>query len=144
CAQCHDHKYDPIPTQDYYSLLGVFRSSKVSEWPLVPAEQVKTYQDRKKQIDALQAKIDEFVDEQSKALTNVLFEKTGDYLETSWKFREVGKTAAAAVSEEQVDAETLQRWTAYLNDPNKEHPFLEWWYDLRRNHAPLDRVRTEA
>ena len=24
CAQCHDHKYDPIPTKDYYSLLGVF------------------------------------------------------------------------------------------------------------------------
>jgi hypothetical protein len=28
CARCHDHKYDPIPTQDYYSLYGVFSSSK--------------------------------------------------------------------------------------------------------------------
>lgn len=28
CARCHDHKYDPIPTQDYYSLYGVFASSK--------------------------------------------------------------------------------------------------------------------
>ena len=27
CARCHDHKYDPIPTADYYSLYGVFRSS---------------------------------------------------------------------------------------------------------------------
>ncbi|MSR31682.1 MAG: DUF1553 domain-containing protein [Gemmataceae bacterium] len=28
CARCHDHKYDPIPTRDYYSLYGVFASSQ--------------------------------------------------------------------------------------------------------------------
>ena len=27
CARCHDHKFDPIPTEDYYSLHGVFESS---------------------------------------------------------------------------------------------------------------------
>jgi hypothetical protein len=27
CARCHDHKYDPIPQADYYSLYGVLRSS---------------------------------------------------------------------------------------------------------------------
>ena len=27
CARCHDHKFDPIPTEDYYSLYGVFASS---------------------------------------------------------------------------------------------------------------------
>ncbi|MCH2580078.1 MAG: DUF1549 domain-containing protein, partial [Planctomycetes bacterium] len=28
CARCHDHKYDPIPTADYYSLYGIFASSR--------------------------------------------------------------------------------------------------------------------
>ena len=28
CARCHDHKFDPIPTEDYYSLYGVFDSSE--------------------------------------------------------------------------------------------------------------------
>jgi hypothetical protein len=32
CARCHDHKFDPIPTKDYYSLYGVFANS------LPPAE----------------------------------------------------------------------------------------------------------
>lgn len=27
CARCHDHKFDPIPTRDYYALAGIFRSS---------------------------------------------------------------------------------------------------------------------
>ena len=34
CARCHDHKYDPIPTKDYYSLYGVF--SNASEPPALP------------------------------------------------------------------------------------------------------------
>jgi hypothetical protein len=28
CARCHDHKFDPIPTRDYYSLYGIFQASK--------------------------------------------------------------------------------------------------------------------
>ncbi len=27
CARCHDHKFDPIPTKEYYSLAGIFRST---------------------------------------------------------------------------------------------------------------------
>ena len=29
CARCHDHKFDPIPTTDYYALAGIFRSTEV-------------------------------------------------------------------------------------------------------------------
>lgn len=29
CARCHDHKFDPIPTADYYSLVGIFKSTEV-------------------------------------------------------------------------------------------------------------------
>ncbi len=36
CARCHDHKFDPIPTADYYSLYGVFASSmEPAELPLL-------------------------------------------------------------------------------------------------------------
>ena len=33
CARCHDHKFDPIPTSDYYALYGVMQSSRFSPRP---------------------------------------------------------------------------------------------------------------
>lgn len=67
CARCHDHKFDPIPTADYYALAGIFRSTKTLDGesqkyvskclrrPLPASEsqiaENKKYQDRKKEID---------------------------------------------------------------------------------------------
>ena len=28
CARCHDHKFDPLPTRDYYAMAGIFRSTQ--------------------------------------------------------------------------------------------------------------------
>ena len=40
CARCHDHKYDGIPTADYYSLFGVFASSaEPGELPVIALDQ---------------------------------------------------------------------------------------------------------
>ena len=34
CARCHDHKFDPVPTKDYYSLTAVFRNYERRDAPL--------------------------------------------------------------------------------------------------------------
>ncbi len=67
CARCHDHKFDPIPTRDYYALAGILRSvttitnANVSGWlefPLpVEAEQEIVFKQQETQVAALQAKI---------------------------------------------------------------------------------------
>jgi hypothetical protein len=31
CAKCHDHKFDPVPTRDYYSMMAVFSTTQFSE-----------------------------------------------------------------------------------------------------------------
>ena len=38
CARCHDHKFDPITTKDYYALMGVFASTVRAERPMFPVD----------------------------------------------------------------------------------------------------------
>jgi hypothetical protein len=58
CARCHDHKYDPISSVDYYALAGVFASTEYVEAPLVPADEVAaaekklTADERKRKVRA--------------------------------------------------------------------------------------------
>ncbi len=46
CARCHDHKYDPIPTRDYYQMLGVFQTGNRAEVPLVPQAEAVRHRER--------------------------------------------------------------------------------------------------
>ena len=41
CARCHDHKYDPIATEDYYALAGVFASTEMFNKPIGPKPKEK-------------------------------------------------------------------------------------------------------
>ncbi|MEQ1853150.1 MAG: PSD1 and planctomycete cytochrome C domain-containing protein, partial [Chthoniobacteraceae bacterium] len=49
CARCHDHKFDPVPTRDYYSIQAVFATTQLSERqaPFLPVENVSGFEERK-------------------------------------------------------------------------------------------------
>jgi hypothetical protein len=45
CARCHDHKFDPVPTRDYYSIAGIYMGTNLTDAPLVPPAQAKAFTD---------------------------------------------------------------------------------------------------
>ncbi len=112
CAQCHDHKFDPIPTKDFYALSGVFSSTKLSEYPLAPEAQVKDFKLRKERIEAKEKELNEYLEKQALSLVEILAAQTTRYLEVARK----------GVKDDSLDAETLERWTKYLAK-EREHPF---------------------
>ena len=78
CARCHDHKFDPISTEDYYGLAGMFYSTRILEntgpvglhtnalrVPLATAEYVEKRKAQLDQIDRLKEKLEDI--EEAKA-----------------------------------------------------------------------------
>jgi len=82
CARCHDHKFDPIPTADYYSLYGVFRSSIApAEYPLLgEPEPSPEYDAYLKEHQKLSAERDAFVNDATAKVLDELRSRAGDYL----------------------------------------------------------------
>jgi len=82
CARCHDHKFDPIPTRDYYSLYGVFASShEPQEKPLLgtvamPAEHEAYLAEREKRETELR----EFQQKREQDVLTKVRGQVGDYL----------------------------------------------------------------
>lgn len=82
CARCHDHKYDPVPTADYYSLYGVFASSQEpAELPLLGEPKPSPEYDAFLQAQAAkQQEVDEWVEQRREATQEELRTRVADYL----------------------------------------------------------------
>ena len=48
CARCHDHKFDPVPTQDYYRFQAVFGTTQMAERPapFLPSENTGGFEEK--------------------------------------------------------------------------------------------------
>ncbi len=149
CARCHDHKFDPLPTSDYYSLAGIFKSTQTMDDFKVVANWHENYLETKDQetvrlaFDDQLKTIDKRLAEQKKTVYAQAVERergrTGEYLLAAAEFvhfapastrpKATGKTDSLA-KERKLEATLLRQWVAYLSRKGQEagslwQPFIE-------------------
>ncbi len=82
CARCHDHKFDPIPTKDYYSLYGVFTSSQdlADGAPMNDPEKNSHYHEFQAEVKKVEKEVEEYTKTEAARLLSGMLEKSGDYM----------------------------------------------------------------
>lgn len=109
CARCHDHKFDPIPTADYYSLAGIFKSTKTmenyrvvamwSERPLATSQELARLSSHDAEIARVAAELKAATDAANEKLQGQARSKLADYLLAAGS-RERQKATLAALAAE--------------------------------------------
>ncbi len=123
CARCHDHKFDPILTKDYYSLAGIFASTRsfrfprvfVSKpWvtPLAPEEEYQGYLQHRDALASKRFEIDDIVGEHLERHNRKLVGNLAKYMLAARKVYHDGAAPADAAAEERLDKDILRRWWA--------------------------------
>jgi cytochrome c553 len=144
CARCHDHKFDPISNQDYYSLAGIIRSSEYKLAFIATPEEAQRYQQAQDRIKAQDGRIKSFLDGQSVRLAEGKSGEVAHYLVAAWKLqtrrnKNPRLNAAAVAREEKLDPASLEQWSRYLfRRGSDKRPHLAVW---RQALAGLDGAR---
>ncbi|MBL8826083.1 MAG: DUF1553 domain-containing protein, partial [Planctomycetaceae bacterium] len=145
CARCHDHKFDPIPTQDYYALAGVFASTNYVEAPLAPADVVKRYDDAQAQIKTAEQRVKDVQARETERLGESFAQQTAEYLVAVWSFDQQRRTKkqlniAAIAKETKLNEVVLARWQQHLDeDKTVKHELFAPWRDcLAKQDQKLD------
>ncbi|MCA9006322.1 MAG: DUF1553 domain-containing protein, partial [Planctomycetaceae bacterium] len=114
CARCHDHKFDPIPTADYYALAGILKSTKTMEnlgvvaawheYTLLPAEEQQRVAEIDKQLTGFDNRLKQLKQDRIKLEKQVKQEAE--------KAKTEGETSGAAPAESPDEAEDAEQTPA--------------------------------
>ena len=136
CARCHDHKFDPISTEDYYALAGIFFSTRVIpspvlgntplvRMPLLPAAEIQainaqTQRDKQRLAELSQlvqvAADQEFLLHLERQLVAATPRDLPAAVEFLHAMRDANSsTLADFAAARKLDASTLERWVKFLN-----------------------------
>lgn len=123
CARCHDHKFDPISTQDYYALAGIFASSQYREAPLAPDDVVRQYDERAKALKDFEKTFADAQATEARKFGESLAPQVSKYVVGTWTLhnrrKKDGKLSVAKVAEELgLNDFLLDRWVQFVTAEN--------------------------
>jgi Protein of unknown function (DUF1553)/Protein of unknown function (DUF1549)/Planctomycete cytochrome C len=144
CARCHDHKFDPFPTRDYYSMASIFASTRslskvqslVSELlfvPLVPNEIADRYREHQARIKAKSEEIQDLMDTEGARRAATLRPLLSKYMLAVWQYenrpRSLKNLAVGDwARQEDLQPIILEYWIQYLKPTEDVRPHLEPWF----------------
>lgn len=129
CARCHDHKYDPIPTADYYSLYGVFDSCEEDMVRLDTKDRDDEFEAELKKREAklrdkMQASREESSRRARSRIRDYLFAQTELHKYPPNGFDQIFQTSDLLPA-------FVRRWEAYLRNANhKRDPIFVPWHQF--------------
>jgi hypothetical protein len=147
CARCHDHKFDPIPTADYYGLAGIFYSSRVISdtvylshgthrlrVPLVPPAEVEKHNRHMARVHEAEKRLQGEADRDYAAFAESLLPRTGEYLQAAWEYQarpadQAGVSVQDFASKRKLQPFALDLWVQYLGGGRLG--------EIRRLHVPV-------
>jgi hypothetical protein len=144
CARCHDHKYDPIPTKDYYRLVSVFASTKYHAYPLVPKAVVDDYEAKKKELEEKEKAKKKYLDDLEKLYAQSLLSQTEDYMVAVWRVKTQKRSTASVAEQYKLDPEMLDRWVRFSTKPTLNYATMKPWQALLARGGSLDEAQTFA
>src|SRR2546428_10576028 len=133
CARCHDHKFDPIPTRDYYSLYGVFHASTEAALCLVEKpERTKEYLAYEEELRKREDALEKTFQKKKEELCARLRARAADYLSA---VLDAGKLPTeglyALLGPDDLNPVVVRQWQAYLFQARKGfHAVFAPWHAL--------------
>jgi hypothetical protein len=119
CARCHDHKFDPIPQEDYYSLAGIFNSSRLANVALVTRDVEARFNEHQTRVKKVDGELKQFLRVERSAVAEGCAGEVARYALAAWKVQKAKMSLNAMAKKESLQTGVLGRWVKYVEKSPK-------------------------